>query len=513
MSKRQKVIYRLLVLLWLMSVYSFFSWWFEPKHITDLVRFTFNSMLIIWTLLLTGYFFYFAGRMKKSSPRIELPKDLKIAMVVTKVPSEPFEIVKTTLTAMLLQKYPHDTWLADEDPDAETIKWCKANGVNISTRKDNPDYHREEWPRRKKCKEGNLAYFYDHYGYANYEFVIQLDADHVPSVNYLEEMIKPFADPKVGYVSAPSICSANAHDSWAARGRLHLEAFLHGVQQAGHTNGFAPLCIGSHYAVRTSALNEIGGIGPELAEDHSTTFLMQANGWKGVHALDAIAYGDGPKTFSDAMTQEFQWSKSLAILLMTLTPKHLRKLSFKLKFQFLFSQMWYLLFGLVFLSVHLMPFIALLTGKAWVNVNFIEFILRYNLITLLSISIVYYLKSNKWTRPIDTKILSWEGFVFQFARWPYVLLAFISAFITVVKRKQFVFKITPKGSGGVRVIPISTFLPYLILIFLSIFSAFLGHVSSNVLGYYYFVIINSLIYFLVIIVATTKHVTEQIKND
>src|SRR5207237_789745 len=136
---------------------------------------------------------------------------------------------------------------------------------------------------------GNLAYFYDTVGYEKYDIVVQLDADHQPGPGYLTEMVRPFTDPQVGYVSAPSICDANASLSWAARARLYAESTMHGALQAGYNSGRSPLCIGSHYAVRTSALQQIGGIGPELAEDHSTTFLMQAHGWKGVHAFDAIA--------------------------------------------------------------------------------------------------------------------------------------------------------------------------------------------------------------------------------
>ncbi len=101
-------------------------------------------------------------------------------------------------------------WLADEDPSEETRRWCAAHGVLISTRKGVAEYHRTTWPRRTRCKEGNLAYFYDHFGYARYDFVAQFDADHVPTPTYLREILRPFADPKIGYVSAPSICDANA---------------------------------------------------------------------------------------------------------------------------------------------------------------------------------------------------------------------------------------------------------------------------------------------------------------
>jgi hypothetical protein len=54
--------------------------------------------------------------------------------------------------------------------------------------------------------------------------------------------------------------------------------------------------------------------------------------------LIAEAHGDGPLTFADGMTQEFQWSRSLTTILFTVTPKYWKKLPLKLKLQFLFAQ-------------------------------------------------------------------------------------------------------------------------------------------------------------------------------
>ena len=124
----------------------------------------------------------------------------------------------------------------------------------------------------------SFSLFNDHYGYDNYDFVVQMDIDHTPSTGYLKAMLQPFWNSRVGYVTAPSICDSNARESWVARGRLFLESTLHGTLQAGYNGGWVPMCIGSHYAVRTKALKEIGGLGPELAEDHSTTLLMNAGG-------------------------------------------------------------------------------------------------------------------------------------------------------------------------------------------------------------------------------------------
>ena len=206
--------------------------------------------------------------------------------------------------------------------------------MRVSSRYGVKEYHRPTWPRRTKCKEGNLAYFYDHWGYRDYDVVVQLDADHVPAADYLQSMVRPFVSEQVGYVAAPSICDANARESWAARGRLYKDALLHGATQAGCNEGFAPICHGSHYAVRTAALREIGGIGPELAEDFTTSFLLTAAGWEGAFAIDAEAHGEGPPTFRALLIQEFQWSQSISLVGLRLFFQNIRRFPWKLRIRF-----------------------------------------------------------------------------------------------------------------------------------------------------------------------------------
>ena len=323
MTGKQKREYTILVSMWLAATINFWIWWLTPQHNIGSIRYLINTSALFWTSIMPAYYLFFLRRLKIPNPSVLPPVEMRVAMVVTKVPSEPFVLVKKTLEAMLAQQYPHDTWLADEHPSDETIAWCRANNVRISSRFGNPDYHNETWPRRTRAKEGNLAFFYDRYGYDQYDVVVQLDADHVPAPNYLKEMVRPFADPRVGYVSAPSICDSNAGESFWARGRLYTESMMHGSLQAGY---FAPMCIGSHYAVRTWALREIGGLGPELAEDHSTSLFFNAGQWRGVHAINAEAHGKGPATFKDMVIQEFQWSRSLVTILLRYTPSCLKEL-------------------------------------------------------------------------------------------------------------------------------------------------------------------------------------------
>ncbi|MBL1404646.1 MAG: glycosyltransferase [Rhizobiales bacterium] len=493
---------------WLITLLVFWIWWLSPEHVFSIPRFALVSFLLMWATLIPAYFIFIFAKGK-------VPKKLKktitgrIAMVVTKAPSEPFSIVKKTLNALLKQKgYSHDTWLADEYPSLETINWCEKRGVKISSRYGVEAYHRKIWPRRTRCKEGNLAYFYDRHGYKEYDFVSQFDADHVPDHNYLIEILRPFADPSVGYVSAPSICDKNAQNSWSARGRLYVEASMHGALQTGYNNGWAPLCIGSHYAVRTSALKHIGGLGPELAEDHSTTLLMNSGGWKGVHALNAIAHGEGPATFSDFAIQEFQWSRSLVTIMLEHSSIYFPTLSWRMRFQFLFSQLWYPMFSIIMLVMFLLPIIALSSGIHFVNVTYFNFFIHILPISVVLILLAYWWRSTGTYRPNDAKIISWESLAFLFARWPWSLIGSMAAIRDQIAGSFVDFRITRKGSAKSEYLPYRFLAPYAFLSLASSLFAFYITDAGTASGFYLFLIINALIYGTLLAQITIQHAHE-----
>jgi cellulose synthase (UDP-forming) len=500
LSRKQKRQMTILIVLWGISVGVFTEWWFQPKHLADPWLFAFNTFVLGWGIIMPAYYFYFLRRMKKPNPELSIPADWRVAMVVTRAPSEPFSMTQQTLLAMKAQDVSHDTWLADEDPSPEILAWCQEHDVKVSTRRGVAAYHRNEWPRRTKCKEGNLAYFYDYYGYANYDFVAQLDADHIPAPGYLRQMLLAFHNPKVGYVSAPSMCDLNAKKSWTARGRLTLECHFHGSLQAGYNRGFVPMCIGSHYAVRTKALKEIGGLGPELAEDHSTTFLMTVHGWIGKHSIDAEAHGEGPATFADGMTQEFQWARSLVMILLNVTPQHIHRLSWKLRFQFLFGQLWYFGFSSTMLGAYLLPPLGLALGRSFVNIFYLEFLLISIWPIIISIVTVHWLKRQKLLRPVNAKVLSWEGVCFELARWPWVVWAVIDAFRVTISKSDLTWRITPKDSKGRARVPVRFLIPYLLIIFACGVAMIICEPNPATWGYFWFTMINTACYLVLLTV-------------
>ncbi|OYD69870.1 glycosyltransferase family 2 protein [Rhodococcus sp. OK302] len=513
LSTETRAMIGLLTVGWLVGVAFFWWWWLAPEHRLGWFGLIVNSALLSYICLRPCYVLIAANRLRKVNPKLPIP-ELRVALVVTKAPSEPWAMVRETLEAMLAQQFPYayDVWLCDEAPSAEISAWCEQHGVSVSTRNGRSDYHRDTWPRRTKCKEGNLAFFYDTVGYDSYDVVSQLDADHVPAVTYLAEMVRPFADPAIGYVSAPSLCDSNADQSWSARGRLYRESTFHGPFQLGHNHGLSPLCIGSHYAVRTAAVRSIGGIGPELAEDFSTTYLLNTAGWSGAFAIDAEAHGEGPATFGAMLTQEFQWSRSLAVVLLTLVPRTVVRLPWSLRIRFVFALSYYPLLVFTTTVGLMLPPIAAVTGVPWVRVNYLDFLAHWFIPSLFLFVITVMLRWKHLLRPKNASLFSWEAFLYALAGFPIIAWGLMAACIQQIVPRPVVFKVTPKGTGELAPMPVGLVVPYLVISVVLSGAAIIGIGRTGAVGYIGLCLIAALCYNIVACAAPILHAKEGAKT-
>jgi cellulose synthase (UDP-forming) len=494
---------------WLASVAWFWAWWLQPSHRIGVLGLVINSIVLGYVSFFPVFFVAGANRLRRVSPALAVPS-ARVAFLVTRAPAEPWRIARSTLTAMADQEFPlyYDIWLCDERPSQDIVTWCRQHSVMISTRDGVAQYQRQTWPRRARCKEGNLAYFYDSQGYRNYDVVVQLDCDHRPARTYLAEMVRPFADPAVGYVAAPSVCDSNAAQSWSARGRVYREATFHGPFQLGHTDGFGPLCIGSHYAVRTAALADIGGIGPELAEDFSTTFLLNAAGWQGVFAIDAQANGLGPENFAAMIGQEFQWSRSLTTIMLGLVPANLLRLSWRLRARFLYALSYYsLLVSTTIIGLLLAP-IAAVTGVPWINVSFAAFVAHWWPIAAWLLLIALLLRRRRLLRPPDAPLISWENWLYTLTRWPYVALGIWAAVRQKIRPQPIQFKLTQKGVVELQQLPVRALSPYLAISVASAGAALIGERFTSAVGYVFLSLIAAVMYAIVAVAVPVLHASE-----
>ncbi|MGW8888413.1 glycosyltransferase family 2 protein [Streptomyces sp. NPDC055749] len=508
-SRADRVKVMLLSAGWLAGLVWFWVWWLQPGHRVGWVGLIVNSALLVYLTVLPFHFVFVCARMRRFNPAIAVPR-VRAAFVVTRAPSEHWHMARATLRAMLDQTFPYayDVWLCDEDPTQEILDWCRETGVGLSCRRGVTEYHRASWPRRTRCKEGNLAYFYDRWGYEHYDVVAQLDCDHIPHPDYLVEVVRPFADPAIGYVAAPSICDSNAEASWSARGRLYREAVFHGAFQLGHSEGYGPLCIGSHYAVRTQALRDIGGLGPELAEDFSTTFLLNSAGWQGAFAIDAKAHGEGPITFAAMATQEFQWSRSLAVLLFGMLPKHLGRMSRRLRLRFGLIALYYPLLATATAVGIALPPVAAVTGLPWINVNYFSFLGHFWAMSVWLILLTLMVRRCGLLRPRDAPVLSWENWLFVLARWPFVVWGIGAALLQRLRPRPVVFKVTPKSRNGLEPLPLRLVVPYVLISCALSSAAVVGELTGPAAGYVFLCILGSLSYVVVTFAVSALHIVE-----
>jgi len=509
LSVRERVLVAGLTGGWVGSLIFFWVWWLQPEHRVGWVGLVVNSLLLAYVTAIPVYFLVLTNRLREVDPSIAVPR-LRVAFVVTRAPSEEWSLARATLMAMRAQRFPHafDVWLCDEDPSVEILQWCATSRVHVCTRRDVEAYHRPTWPRRTRCKEGNLAYFYDNWGYERYDVVAQLDCDHVPQPTYLAEVVRPFADPAIGYVAAPSVCDANAGASWSARGRLHREGTFHGPFQVGHNDGLAPVCIGSHYAVRTAALREIGGVGPELAEDFSTTYVLNSAGWQGAFALRAEAHGDGPNTFAAMLTQEFQWSRSLTTLLYDLVPGHLRRLPWALRVRFGYSLLYYTLLAIAIAGGLALPPIAAVTGAPWVDVNYVGFLLHWWPMSVFLVLLTVLLRHRGLLRPRNAPVLSWENWLYALTRWPFNARGVVAALLQQIWPRPITFKVTPKASGGLEPLPTGLVLPFVAITMVLSTAAIVGEFTTGAVGYVGLCLLGGLTYAVVALAVCLLHAVE-----
>ncbi|WP_420700314.1 glycosyltransferase [Corynebacterium glutamicum] len=494
---------------WVVLIVCFFIWWFQPNHIGTTPGVVLNTFVAFYLVSLPIGFILRINSIRRVNPETPLP-DVRVAMVTTRAPSEPFSEVQPTLEAMLQQNYEaeYDVWLCDESPTEEIYEWCEDHGVLVSTRFGVEEYHRTDWPRRTRCKEGNLAYFYDTFGYENYDIVAQFDCDHIPEPEYLEAILRPFSDPKVGYVAAPSMCDLNRKDSWSARGRLYAEAMIHGPHQTAHNGGLTPTCIGSHYAVRTTDLAKAGGIGPELAEDFSTSYVIRLTGADGAFAVDAKAHGQGPSNFAAMITQEFQWCRSLTVLLFTLVARTLKVYKPKLQIRFLYALLFMPVLGIVTALGFLIAPLAVILDQQWMSMNLLTFIIFSNITWIPLVGMIAILRKANLLRPNDIPLLNWENGLFQLVRWPYLVRGFLAGLSQAVFQNKVHFRVTPKGDLGVQPISLRVMIPYHFLSLAMVAIGLWGLIDHRSIGYAGLTLLGAFIYGFVCVFVPWMHFRE-----
>lgn len=384
---------------------------------------------------LTNWFiFWHVAHPKHITPK----KGYKVAFLTCFVPgSEPISMLRKTLVAMKNVRYDHDTWVLDEGNSDEVKQLCKELDVKHFSRKGIAKYNQDHGSFTKKTKGGNLNSWRDTHEKA-YDFVAQVDMDHVPTKKYFERTLGYFEDPAVGFVGVPQVYK-NVRN-WIARGAAEQSFVFYGPIQQGLYGCDVPVFIGTTHVYRVKAMQHIGGYASNIAEDHLTGLHFISNGWKGVHLQEIIARGDGPTNWVDYFNQQMRWSFGLFEILFRHTPKHLPKMPIKHGIHYFFLQIYYFT-GVSFILGLGLIWLYLLFGLVPSNINFNEWII-YWLPQFIVGQLVLIFIHRIQIKPKNQPIWGLRGMILGQA----ANIIYSVAFFRFILRKKLVYAVTQKGS-------------------------------------------------------------------
>ncbi len=240
---------------------------------------------------------------------------LRVALLTTIVPDrEPLGLVTNTLAAAKRIRCSDLTvWLLDEGDTQEVREMCRRLKVRHFSRRHIKRYNTPKGTFEAKTKHGNLNAWLDARG-ADYDVILCLDPDHVPSPDFAERVLGYFNDPDVAYVVAPQFYGNVDH--FVSRAAESQQFPFHSVIQRAGNRYRSPMLVGTNNAIRVSALRAAGGFVASITEDLATGLVIQsqrnpATGrrWESVYVPDIVAIGEGPVSWADYFGQQARWSR------------------------------------------------------------------------------------------------------------------------------------------------------------------------------------------------------------
>ena len=440
---REKVIRSVAVIAVLYA--SYWIWWRWTSTINTEPRAIVPSLLLMlaetWAYLNMCMFVFLVWRLKQRDPG-PAPPGKKVDVFITCY-DEPLEVLRRTAMGARAIRYPHRTYMLDDGKREEVRAMAAELGIGYIRRVGNAN-----------AKAGNLNFALS---VTEGEFILQLDADHVPLPGIVDRMLGHFNDPKMAVVQSPqdfyNVDSFTHIVNDEGRRLWEENRIFYSLIQPGRDYWNASFFCGSCGILRRSALEDIGGFASKtIIEDMETTIELQARGWKSGYHNETLAYGLAPGAAAAYHVQRLRWGQGAMQILRKIKPLTKRGLTFPQRLNYFAGTATYFE-GWQKAIFYLMPLFFFFTGILPVAGNEREFLLR--LVPYLILSILAFELLSRGTG----YLLMTERFT-MVRVWTYMMAA-----LAIFTKRPLKFNVTPKGKTAV---PVSAYAPQLGLLLLSI---------------------------------------------
>ncbi|KUG07683.1 hypothetical protein ASU33_15275 [Solirubrum puertoriconensis] len=408
---------RLLIILGVAALLYFLIWFIDPAHVGYRPLFWLLTISLGFKVLRTLHEWVHYAGVSLPVPPDTLPAStapqLRVDMLTTACPGEPRDMVARTLRAMQRVRYPHTSYLCDEGNDPWLRALCEELGVVHVTRTEKID-----------AKAGNIN---NALRQATGDICVVLDPDHVPTPDFLDEVLPYFADPTVGFVQVVQ-AYGNQHESLVARGAAEQTYHFYGPLMMGmHRYGTA-MAIGANCTFRRAALDSIGGHAAGLTEDMHTAMRLHAAGWRSVYVPKVVSRGLVPSSLGAFYAQQLKWARGSFELLFRVYPKLFSRFSFAQKLHYLTLPL-YFLSGIISLIDIAVPLLCLFTARFPWYVSLPQLALHAAPLLLLSVLIRLY--AQRWLREPHESGMHLVGGILRVGTWWVYSLGFIYALLKV----------------------------------------------------------------------------------
>jgi cellulose synthase (UDP-forming) len=219
---------------------------------------------------------------------------------------------------------PPEVWVLDDGGREWVREMCEALGARYLTRPA-PRLH---------AKAGNINHAL---GFVDAEFIVTLDADHVPRPELLERMLGYMADPEVAVVQGPQSFynrgfghPRNHDDPLRNEQSIFFDVILPGKDR--HASAF---WCGCPSVLRRAALDEIGGVATRtVVEDAHTSLVLNRRGWRVVYHDEVMALGLAPEEIGAFVVQRGRWARGSIQMLRLEWPMFRRGLSWAQRLEY-----------------------------------------------------------------------------------------------------------------------------------------------------------------------------------
>ena len=440
--------------------YAYGVYWivWRWRHTLNWQHPTFSLVLILaetFGLISMAFFIFTAWRLVHREPP-PAPEGLKVDVFITCY-DEPLQLLRRTAIGARAIRYPHGTFMLDDGKRDEVKAMAEELGIGYIRREGNAH-----------AKAGNLNHAFS---VTSGEFVLQLDADHVPLPNILDRLLGYFNEPRLAFVQSPQdfyntdsfthVVNDEGRQMWEEN-RLFFSLI-----QPGKDRLNAAFFCGSCGVLRRSAFDEIGGFSTlTITEDMETSMMLHARGWKSFYHGETLAYGLAPASAAQYHVQRLRWGQGSMQMLRKMNPLFVKGLTWRQKTAY-FSSVIVYVDGIQRLIFYLAPVLFFLFGILPVQVDNHALLIR--LVPYMALTIGSFELLSRGTGYI---LISERYNMTRF--WTYVLAT--SGYFA---RKPLKFNVTPKGVGDV---PFKTYAPQLFLAIASV-TAFLWALVARHFGW------------------------------